>query len=102
MAQYNNENRGAAFANPKKAEAKEALKNGEMTQEEVDRIPNLTGNLNVGGTEHWLSIWMQKSKDGKDYLSLSVQVKEPLQKQTNEEVVLDESEEPLDLSAIPF
>ena len=42
MAEFDKTNRGAAFKNEKK---------------ETENHPDLTGSLDVEGTEYWLSIW---------------------------------------------
>lgn len=60
MPEYDNTNRGVLFINDRK---------------EKDSQPDRTGRLNVDGVEYWLDGWI-KSKDGKQYLSLSVKPKE--------------------------
>jgi uncharacterized protein (DUF736 family) len=61
MTDYDDTNRGALFKNDKK---------------ESDRHPDYRGNINVGGTEYWLSAWMKTSVKGTRYMSLSVTEKE--------------------------
>lgn len=59
--QYDDTDRGALFKN---------------TQKENENQPDYKGNLNVGGTEYWISAWLKTSQDGKKYMSLSVTAKE--------------------------
>jgi hypothetical protein len=61
MTQYDNTNRGALFFNDRK---------------ETDQHPDRTGTLNVGGKEYFLSGWLKTSKQGKQFLSLSVTPKD--------------------------
>lgn len=61
MADYDNTNRGALFANTKKTK---------------DTHPTHTGTINVNGVEYWLSAWVKESAAGKKYFSLSVKEKE--------------------------
>jgi hypothetical protein len=58
---YDDTNRGAMFKNERK--------NGEKS-------PDYRGTINVEGTELWISGWIQKSKAGEKYLSLSVRPKD--------------------------
>lgn len=58
---YDNTNRGSLFRNDRK---------------ESENHPDYKGSINVGGTDYWLSSWLKTSKDGKRYMSLSVQPKE--------------------------
>ncbi len=60
MNDYDNTNSGALFKNARKAK---------------DTHPDYTGELNVEGTEYWLSAWLKKSKKGESYMSLSVKPK---------------------------
>ena len=64
--EFSNENRGSLFNNEKKTE---------------DRHPDLSGSINIDGTEYWLSAWKKKSKAGTGFLSLSVR---PKQEQTRQ------------------
>lgn len=61
MSEYNNTDRGALFKNDK---------------QDSDGAPDYKGNVNVGGTEYWLSAWIKTSKAGAKYMSLSVQAKD--------------------------
>ena len=61
MPDYDDTNRGALFKNDKK---------------ESDRHPDYRGSINVGGTEYWLSAWLNTSAKGTRYMSLSVTEKE--------------------------
>lgn len=60
MSDYDNTNTGALFKNDKKT---------------TDKHPDYRGQVNVGGTEFWLSAWIKTGKSGK-FMSLSVQPKE--------------------------
>ena len=64
MAEFDKTNRGAAFKNEKK---------------ETENHPDLTGSLDVEGTEYWLSIWKKESKAGSPFLSISIRKKEDRQ-----------------------
>jgi hypothetical protein len=57
MPSYDNTNRGALFVNDRR---------------EKSTHPQYTGSLDVEGTEYWLSAWLKKSQNGKDFLSLSI------------------------------
>ena len=54
---YDNRDRGALFKNDDKRE---------------ERHPDYKGSLNVGGVDYWISSWLQTSKAGAKYMSLSV------------------------------
>jgi hypothetical protein len=60
MSDYDNTNRGALF------------KNNDKTEE---THPDYRGNINVDGTEFWLSAWLKTSKAGMKYMSLSIKPK---------------------------
>jgi uncharacterized protein (DUF736 family) len=60
MSDYDNTDRGALFRNDDKTDEKH---------------PDYRGNLNVGGTEYWLSAWLKTSKNGVRYMSLSIKAK---------------------------
>ena len=62
--EFDNTNRGSAFKNEKK---------------ETENHPDLTGSINVEGTEYWLSIWKKESKAGSPFLSISIRKKEDRQ-----------------------
>jgi hypothetical protein len=55
-----NQDRGVLFINADKAD---------------DRAPDYRGNINVGGQEFWLSGWVNESKTGVKYISLSIRPK---------------------------
>lgn len=59
--EYNNENRGVLFLKQDK---------------ESERHPDYTGEINIQGTDFFLSAWKKVSKNGNGYLSLSVTPKE--------------------------
>ena len=58
---YDDTNKGALFKNHKK---------------ESDRHPDYKGSLNVNGQEFWISSWLNTSKKGEKYMSLSVTPKD--------------------------
>jgi hypothetical protein len=59
---YDNTNTGALFRNNDKTE-------------EHETWPDYRGNINVDGTEYWLSAWLKTSKNGVRYMSLSIKPK---------------------------
>lgn len=54
---YDNTNKGVLFSNQKK---------------QSEKHPDYTGNININGVEHWLSAWVNRSNNGKSYMSLSI------------------------------
>ncbi len=64
MTEYDNTNRGVLFKNQRK---------------ESDKHPDYTGNINVDGTEFWLSAWIKDGAKGK-FMSLSIKPKDEQQK----------------------
>lgn len=61
MTEYDNSNRGALFKNDRK---------------EKETHPDYKGSVNAAGVDYWLSAWLNESRDGKKYMSLSLQPKE--------------------------
>lgn len=59
--QYDRTNTGALFKNDRK---------------ERDTHPDYRGSINVAGQEFWLSAWIKKDRNGKSFMSLSVQAKD--------------------------
>jgi uncharacterized protein (DUF736 family) len=45
-----------------------------------EKDPDYRGSINVSEDDYWLSAWIKTSKDGKKYMSLSVQPKAPAAK----------------------
>ena len=76
---YDNKNSGALFKNNRKSE---------------DSQPDYTGNINFSGTDCWLSAWLKKDKNGKTYMSLSVQPKEKKYEDSIPEVTPPHSDVP--------
>ena len=64
MPEYDDTNRGAIFKNDRKT---------------TDSHPDYKGTLNVEGKEYWVSSWINKSKAGQSYMSVSIQPKEDQQ-----------------------
>jgi hypothetical protein len=63
MAEFDNTNRGSIFKNDKKTEEKH---------------PDMSGSINIEGVEYWISGWKKQSKQGANFISLSVRPKEPV------------------------
>ena len=61
MAEFDNTNRGSLFKNDKKTEEKH---------------PDMSGSINIDGTEYWISGWKKQSKAGTGFISLSVRPKQ--------------------------
>ena len=57
MSDYDNTNRGVLFKNDDK---------------KTEKHPDYTGSININGTEHYLSAWIQTSKKGTKFMSLSI------------------------------
>ena len=57
MTEYDNTNRGVLFKNDDK---------------KTEKHPDYNGSININGTEHWLSAWIQTSKKGTKFMSLSI------------------------------
>ena len=82
--QYDNTNKGTLFKN-------------DNAKKETD--PSHKGQINVNGTEYWLSAWVKESKkDGKKFFSLSLTPKDrDVQQPTRRDLPVDEDED-----GIPF
>ena len=79
MSEYDNTNKGALFPNSYK--------------EDGDKKPDYLGNVNVDGEEWRLAAWANTSKNGKDYLSITVS--EPKEKaEPNGKSTVDEDDVP--------
>jgi hypothetical protein len=61
MTEFSNVNRGSLFRNDKKTDEKH---------------PDMSGSINIDGTEYWISGWKRQSKAGTGFISLSVRAKE--------------------------
>lgn len=81
MPDYDNNLRGVLFPNEKQS----------------DTHPDYKGNVEVDGTEYWMSGWKKVSKAGKPFLSISLTAKEP---KTDTVAKVDDS--PISLSDVPF
>jgi uncharacterized protein (DUF736 family) len=75
---FDNTDRGVLFRNEKK---------------ETEKHPDMTGSLNVGGVDHYVSAWTKVSKNGNKFLSLSIKAKDavanPAIQQAKQAVVED-------------
>ena len=89
MSEYDNNNRGVLFKNDKK---------------ETDNHPDYKGRIDVNGQEYWLSAWIKERKGtNQKYMSLSVGDRvEPKEPPHQDTVIEDISDDPIDLSEIPF
>ena len=72
--EYDNTNSGALFKN---------------NQKEKDTQPDMSGVLNVEGTEYRVAAWSNESKKGAKYLSLKIPEQGEWRKQEEEEEVRD-------------
>lgn len=66
MTQYDRTNSGALFKNDRK---------------ERETHADYKGRINVAGQEYWLSAWLKKDRNGRTFMSLSVQPKDGAPKQ---------------------
>lgn len=84
MTEYNKkDNQGAIFKNDRK---------------EKDIHPDYKGSVVVNGVEYWVSSWINESKAGDKYMSLSLTKKE--EKSTSEERT--QNDDPIVDDEIPF
>jgi uncharacterized protein (DUF736 family) len=70
--EFDNTNKGSLFKNDKK---------------EADTHADYKGQINVNGQEFWINAWINTSKQGTKYMSLSIspkdrQISEPTRKAT--------------------
>jgi len=63
MSDYDNTNSGALFKNDRKVSPNQ---------------PDYRGDINVNGTDFWISAWLKESKKGTKFMSLAVTVKEEM------------------------
>jgi hypothetical protein len=61
MSDYDNTNKGALF------QAKE---------KKTDKHPDYDGSINIDGKDFWLAGWRKTSKNGNQFLSLSIKPKD--------------------------
>ena len=59
--EYDNEKKGVLFKNNDK---------------KSDKYPDYKGSATVNGVDYWLSAWVNTSKDGNKYMSISMQEKD--------------------------
>ena len=81
MTEYSNENRGSLFKNDKKTEEKH---------------PDMSGTINIDGTEYWISGWKKTSKAGTGFISLSVRPKAEQTRQSSEPTKRAKAADPFD------
>ena len=84
------------------------------TDLKTDRSPNFTGTLDVEGKEYRIVGWNKTTKTGKDLISLAISEPQTKEKQggsweqqrekfaKKDEPLTEISDEPIDLSEIPF
>lgn len=77
---YDNNNSGALFKNDKQG---------------VETRPDYRGQINVDGTDYWLSSWLKKDKNGNTFMSLSVQSKDAQGKSKAKTSAKDLGEDPI-------
>lgn len=77
---YDNNNSGALFKNDKQG---------------VETRPDYRGQINVDGTDYWLSSWLKKDKNGNTFMSLSVQSKDAQDKSKAKTPAKDLGEDPI-------
>lgn len=89
MSEYDNNNRGVLFKNDNK---------------ETDKHPDYKGRIDINGQEYWLSAWIKERRGtNQKYMSLSVGDRvEPKEPPHQDTVITDISDDPIDLSEIPF
>jgi len=79
MTEYDNTNRGVLFKNQRK---------------DSDKHPDYTGNINIGGTEFWLSAWIKDGAKGK-FMSLSVKPKDDQPQQSISQRAMPKGRDPI-------
>lgn len=73
--QYDNTNKGALFINDKKDK-----------NNPEDKKPDMTGKINVEGSDFFISAWKRKAKEsGKPFLSISINLADNLKSQTEDD-----------------
>ncbi len=82
MTTYDNTNRGSLFKNDKKTEEKH---------------PDLSGSINIDGTEYWISGWSKVSKGGQKFISLSVRQKQEQTRQISQPTRASKQDEDSDI-----
>ena len=82
MTTYDNNNRGSLFKNDKKTE---------------ERHPDLSGSINIEGTDYWISGWSKVSKGGQKFISLSVRQKQEQTRQSSQPTRKAKEEESSDV-----
>jgi hypothetical protein len=68
---------------------------GKNANKKTDNHPDYSGQINVDGTDYWLSGWLKEGRDGK-FFSLAVKKKDSKPSKAHQEFKGD------DLSGIPF
>jgi len=57
MSDYDDTNRGVLFKN---------------TDKKTENHPDMSGTININGTDHWLNAWTKTSQKGTKFISLSI------------------------------
>lgn len=68
---------------------------------EKETHPDYKGDININGTNYWLSAWLKSTRDGKKYMSLSAKPKESRESDHRTPPVAAVAPEPFD-DDIPF
>lgn len=66
--EYDNTNRGVLFKN---------------TRKEKETHSDYNGTINVNGKEHYLNAWMNESKNGNKFMSLSIGKEKEVKQEEN-------------------
>lgn len=72
---------------------------GKNANKKSDNHPDYSGQLNVDGTDYWLSGWLKEGRDGTKFFSLAVKPKDSKPSKAKQKV--DEFKGD-DLADVPF
>jgi uncharacterized protein (DUF736 family) len=71
-------------------------------RKEKETHPDYKGDININGTNYWLSAWLKATKDGKKYMSLSAKPKEDREETKPQTLAQKQPEKFDDDDALPF